>query len=236
MRIEEAAAVIELELARRRQASEARDRSAPGSRPAGTVSVERVAPQIAHHTAKRTFPIGKKNGGNRYDCSPGCTLLFYKILIGKIRIALLSRRTPAQYPGIDLSAHEYSDRNFWRYSASRNGKPRLQRSLPKPLRAGSAVLENTGISKPVTAFTPRETISPFSSIQPFHIVVGQRNERNAFCHRDHRRLRKRTEAAKSEVMGWSIGSAIRAAKSSAVGQGVFDLSRRPSLPDTASGC
>ena len=99
---------------------------------------ERIAPQVAHHTAERAFPIGKKDGGDRFDCSPGRTLLFYKILIGKISIALLSRRAPAEYPGIRLGVHGYRDRNFWRYSASRKGSAECSVSSKLP-HAGSAV-------------------------------------------------------------------------------------------------
>src|ERR1700679_4284068 len=66
-------------------------------------------------------------------------------------------------------------------------------------------------------------------VQPLHIVVSEFDERNTFRHRNHRRLSKRTEPAKTEVIRRSIGPAIRAAKSSAVSKGVFDLSHTPAL-------
>src|ERR1700733_5896729 len=67
------------------------------------------------------------------------------------------------------------------------------------------------------------------SVQPLHVIVGQLDERNTFRHRNHRRLSKRAEPEKTEVTHWSIGSAVRAAKSAAVSQGVFDLSHTPTL-------
>src|ERR1700722_10186094 len=130
-------------------------------RPHGNRFRERVAPQIAHQTAKRAFPVGEKNSGHWYNHSPVRILLFYEIFIRKVRIAFLSRRAEAQDPAIHCGVHGYSDRNFWRYSASRNGSLAcivLSATAPCWKRR----LENTGISNPVTALTPRDTISPFN--------------------------------------------------------------------------
>src|ERR1700722_18305871 len=120
VRIEKTATVIKLDLPCGRQVQK-RMIDLCRDRPRGNRFRESVTPQIAHQAAKRAFPIGEKNSSYGYNHTPVRTLLFYKILIRKIRIAFLSRRTATQYPGIRYRGHEYSDRNFWRYSASRNG-------------------------------------------------------------------------------------------------------------------
>jgi hypothetical protein len=51
---------------------------------------------------ERTFSIGEKDGGNRFHCAANRTFLFDEIFIREIRIAYLSRRAPAEYPGIAL--------------------------------------------------------------------------------------------------------------------------------------
>ena len=99
VRIEEAAAVIELELSRRWKLEKCvidlcRDR------PERNRFAERVAPQVAHQTTKRALSIGEKDSGDRFDGPTVGTLVFDKILIGEIRIAYLSRRATAEYPGI----------------------------------------------------------------------------------------------------------------------------------------
>ena len=117
MRIKKTAAVIQLELARwgklkKRVVDLCRDRTN------GHTFGECVAPQIAHHTAKRTFFISNKDGGNRHHDPIGRPLFFCEVLIRQIRIEFLPRRATAQDPGINFRAHGYKDRNFWRYSAS----------------------------------------------------------------------------------------------------------------------
>src|ERR1700759_3010212 len=64
-------------------------------------------------------------------------------------------------------------------------------------------------------------------VQPFHVVLSKRDERNALRYSDHRWLRIGTEPNEPEVMRRRIRSAIRPAKSSAIGQRVFDLPHTP---------
>src|ERR1700678_2918500 len=66
-------------------------------------------------------------------------------------------------------------------------------------------------------------------IESLHVIIGQINERNALRDCDHRRSRERTEATKAKVMTRGVGSAIRAAQSAAVRQGVFDFSHSPTF-------
>ncbi len=159
VRIKKAAAVIKFELPRRRQVQKRMIDLCRGSLPTVTDSVS-----VLRHRSH----IKQRNGHSRLVrkiVATGTTtpaeLVFYKILIRKIRIAFLACRTPAQYPGIRYRVHGYRDRNFWRYSASRKGAWHASCFLQLP-HAGTRRLENTGISKPVTAFTPRDTISPFN--------------------------------------------------------------------------
>src|ERR1700728_621012 len=164
--IEKTAAVIEFELARGPQIEKrvidlCRDSSQR------YCLAKRIAPQVAHQTAERAFSIGEKDGGNRIDCAANGTFLFDEIQVGKIRIADLPRRAAAEYPGIAfrrfgrIYVHEYKDRNFRRYSASRKGRAECM-VASETAPCWKRRLGKTGIAKPVTDFTPRATISPFS--------------------------------------------------------------------------
>src|ERR1700733_5997173 len=93
--IKKAAAVVEFELTRRRKLKKrvidlCRDSSG------WYCLAERITPQVAHQTAERAFSIGKKDGGNRFDCAANRTFLFYEILIRDIRIADLPPRAAAE--------------------------------------------------------------------------------------------------------------------------------------------
>src|SRR4051812_33561692 len=116
---------------------------------------ERVLPQVAVEAAPRALTIGENDGGNGNNV-PGFALFFFD------EEGVRAFRGEKTAPLPDLGSHAYSARNCFRKSASRCGT-RWRSCSTGSAPCWNRRFGNTGMSKPVMAFTPRETISPLSA-------------------------------------------------------------------------
>jgi hypothetical protein len=101
VRIEEAAAVVKLDLPRRGKACES-ELDLLGNRAGRNAFGQRVAPQIAHQTPPGALPVGEKDGRDRNDLAGGCTLLLHEEGVRLPRIHVMAVWTLIEYPAVSF--------------------------------------------------------------------------------------------------------------------------------------
>ena len=172
MHVEEAAAVIELDLPRWGQPRQSKA-DLLGDCAGWNAFSECVAPQIAHQASPGTLSIGEKDGRDRDDFARGCTLVLNEKRIRPPRIQNMALRPFTENPAISLRNGSSDMRDglaiiidngtetAFVFRFSEGQCPRMVCSAMAP--CWKRRLGKTGIFRPVRLSTPCDTISPLSS-------------------------------------------------------------------------
>ena len=101
--IEEAPAVVELDLTGSRELLQERTQSEPGSLRGNRLS-QRVLPEITHQAAPGALAVGQKDRGDRNNFAGGRVFFLNEECVRPRGIELVALWTAIQYPAIALAA------------------------------------------------------------------------------------------------------------------------------------
>ena len=180
MGIEEAAAVVELDLPGRRQRCEG-VLDLRGDRAGRHGFLQRVLPQVAHQAAPGAFAVRQEDRGDWNDFSGRSTRAprrTRRAATGRAMLRQAAGRESSGRAPRPASDTEHGDVALTDTATGSACGIRLRERQtscscrPRTAPCWKRRFGKTGISIPVTAATPRETISPLSRVEPVDIVAA----------------------------------------------------------------